>query len=60
MRLLIGTQDHQVRTLLDTSCSIPLINQKTAKRLGIALQKHDQMIAIENFTGQTVEGAGQY
>jgi len=31
-----------------------------ARKLGLALQKHYQMITIENFTGQTVEGAGQY
>jgi len=60
MLLLAGTQDHQVQILLDTGCSILLINQETAKKLGIALQKHDQTIPAENFTGQTVEGAGQY
>jgi len=60
MLLTTGSRDHQVRVLLDTGCSIPLINQGTAKKLGIALQKHSRTIPIENFTGQTVEGAGQY
>jgi len=54
------TQDHPVRILLDTGCSIPLLNQKTAKKLGIVLRQHNPVIPIENFTGQTVEGAGQY
>jgi len=60
MLLTIGTQDHWVGILLDTGCSIPLINRKTAEKLGIELQEHNQTIPIENFTGQTVEGAGQY
>jgi len=60
MLLSVGTQDHRVRILLDTGCLIPLINQKMAGRLGITLQKHNQTIPIENFTGQTVEGVGQY
>jgi len=60
MLLSIGTQNHRVRILLDTRCSIPLLNRKTAEKLGVKLQEHDQTIPIENFTGQTVEGAGQY
>jgi len=60
MLLTTGSRDHQVRVLLDTGCAIPLINQGTAKKLGIALQKHSRTIPIENFMGQTVEGAGQY
>jgi len=60
MLLSTKTQDHRVRILLDTGCSIPLLNQKTAERLGITLQKHNQIIPIENFMGQPVEGAGQY
>jgi len=60
MLLSTGTQEPRVRILLDTGCSILLINQKMAGRLGIALRKHDQTIPVENFTGQTVEGAGQY
>ena len=58
--LTVGTQDHRVRILLDTGCSIPLLNRKTVGKLGVELQKHDQPLPIENFTGQTVEGAGQY
>jgi len=60
MLLSIGTQDHRVRILLDTSCSIPLLNQKTVKKLGVVLQIHDQTIPIKNYMGQTVEGVGQY
>jgi len=60
MLLSTETQDHRVRVLLDTGCSIPLLSQKAAEKLGIALRPHDLTIPIENFTGQTVEGAGQY
>jgi len=60
MVLTIGTQDYRVRILLDTGCSIPLLNRKTAGKLGVELEKHDPPLPIENFTGQTVEGAGQY
>ena len=60
MLLSTETRDHQVRILLDTSCSIPLLSQKTAKKLGITLRQHNPIIPIENFTGQTVEGVGQY
>jgi len=54
------TRDYQVRALLDTSCSIPLLNQKTAEKLGITVSRHDPAITIENFMGQMVEGVGQY
>jgi len=53
-------QNQWVRVLLDTGCSIPLINQRTVEKLRIALLRHNSAIPIENFTGQTVEGAGQY
>jgi len=60
MLLSTETQDHRVRILLDTGCSIPLLNQKSAEKLGITLRQHNPIIPIENFTGQTVEGAGKY
>jgi len=53
-------QNHRVQVLLDTGCSIPLINRKTVVRLGIPLLRHDSAIPIENFTGEAVKGAGQY
>jgi len=55
-----GGKDYRVRVLLDTGCSIPLINQRTVEKLGIPLQRHNLAIPIENFTGQLVEGAGGY
>ena len=51
-------QDHRVRFLLDTGCSIPLIFQRTVEKLGIPLLRHNSVIPIENFTGQAIEGAG--
>jgi len=35
-----GGRQHPVKVLLDTGCSIALINQDTAKKLHIPLQKH--------------------
>jgi hypothetical protein len=52
-------QQH-VRVLLDTGCFVPLICQELAGRLQLPLLKHEQPFAIENYTGQTVTGAGQY
>jgi len=55
-----GGKQHPVKVLLDTSCSIALINQDTAKRLQIPLQKHRRERIIENFVGQKVQGAGTH
>jgi len=51
---------HPVKTLLDTGCSIPLISQRTIKKLGIKCKTHKNPRTIENFTGETVKNAGQY
>ena len=53
-------KSHLVRVLLDTGCSIALINQQTAERLGLKLLRHTRPVKIENYTGETVPGAGQY
>lgn len=60
MVLKEGEMNYRIQVLLDTGCSIPLINQKTVKRLGILTKQLDTAIPIENFTGQTVEVAGQH
>jgi len=46
--------------LLDTGCSVPLVNQETAQRLQVPMLKDDPAIRIENYTGQHVEKAGIY
>jgi hypothetical protein len=51
---------HQVRVLLDTGCSVPLISQELAEKLQLPLLKHEHAFAMENYTGQAVEGAGQF
>lgn len=51
---------HRVKVLLDTGCSIALINQRTTQRLGIPCKKHKNPRRIENFTGETVTNAGQF
>jgi len=55
-----GGKQHTVRVLLDTGCSIALINQDTAKRLQIPLHRHRREKIIENFVGQRVRGAGTH
>jgi len=50
---------HQVRALLDTGCSVALINDKTTERLGLKKKRHRQAQHIENYTGERVVGAGQ-
>jgi len=51
---------HPVKVLLDTGCSVALINQETTERCQIARQKREQAHRIENYTGERVKGAGQY
>jgi len=50
---------HPVKALLDTGCSVTLINQQTIERLGIQTKTHKNPRTIENFIGEVVEGAGQ-
>jgi len=45
---------HQVKALLDTGCSVALINEKTAKKLGLERLKHRKPHSIENYTGEAV------
>jgi len=58
MLLHIGRQKHRVQVLLDTGCSVPLVNMETARKLQLPMLKHSPAIHIENFTGQTMEEAG--
>jgi len=51
---------HPVRVLLDTGCSISLINQQTVECLRMAKRPHKNPRTIENFTGETVKNAGQH
>ena len=60
MVLYQGEKGHRIKVLLDTGCSIALINEKTAEKLGLERRKHKQADSIESFTGESVKGAGQY
>jgi len=51
---------HQIQVLLDTGCSVALLNQQTVEKLGIRKKAHRQPHSIENYTGQSVKGAGQF
>jgi len=37
-----------------------LINQRTVDKLGIKKERYKKARVIENFTGETVNGAGHY
>jgi len=52
-------KQHTVTELLDTGCSIALINQQTMKRLGIHCIRHNCPIQVERYLGEIVKGAGQ-
>ena len=60
MLLHQGKQTHRVKALLDTGCSVMLINQSTTKRLGIEQIRHANPVKIKNYTGETVPKAGQF
>ena len=51
---------HHIRVLLDTGCSVALINERTVEKRGIKTKRHQHPRGIENYTGEKVEGAGQY
>jgi len=60
MVLHIGPRKNKVKVLLDMGCSISLINQETARRLGVRRIPQDDPIRIENYTGNAVPDAGQH
>jgi len=60
MLLHQGNHKHRIRALLDTGCSIALINQHTVQRLGLEQVPHPNPVRIENYTGEAVPSAGQY
>jgi len=55
-----GEEKHQIRVLLDTGCSIALLSSQTVEKLGIKKKEHRQTHSIENYTGESVKGAGQF
>ena len=54
MLLHVEQEKHRVQVLLDTGCSVPLVNKETAQRLQIPVLKHDLAIRIENYRGITL------
>jgi len=60
MVLHLDGKCHQVKALLDTGCSIPLINQRTVEKRGMEYEAHKKPRTIESFTRETVKDAGQY
>jgi len=60
MVLYQGEKGHRIKVLLDTGCSIALINKKMTEKLGLKWRKHKQAHSIESFTEESVKGAGQY
>jgi len=55
-----GKSKHPVRVLLDTGCSIALVNERTVERLKIGKKEHRRQRTIKSYTGEKVPGAGQY
>ena len=60
MLLHLGDKKTLIRALLDTGCSIALINKETVKRLGLEKLKHKQARSIASYTGESIKGAGQF
>jgi len=56
----MGEKKHQIWVLLDTGCSVALLNQQIVEKLGIKKKVHRQPHSIENYTGESVKGAGQF
>jgi len=59
MMLHWNESQHLVKALLDTGCSVALINQQTIERLVMRTRTHKNPRTIENFTGEVFGGAGQ-
>ena len=55
-----GGTKHLVRVLLDTGCSIALVNEKTVRQLKLGKREHQHQRTIESYTGEKVPGAGRY
>jgi len=49
----------RVCVLLDTGCSTPLISKQLIEKLSLPCLPYEQKIALRNFTGELVPGAGQ-
>ena len=60
MILHLGKEKHPIQVLLDTGCSVALLNRQTVEKLGIKKSAHRQPHNIENYTGESVQGAGQF
>ena len=58
MLLHLDGKKHQIWMLLDTRCSIGLLNNQTMERLDIPKEKHKRVHIIESYTGESVQGAG--
>jgi len=53
-----GEMKYRVRVLLDTGCSIVLLNEQMVEKLDIKKRTHKQPRAIESYTGEAVPRAG--
>jgi len=60
MLLHLDRKKHQIRVLLDTGCSITLLNSQTMEKLRILYKEHKRAHSIESYTGESVQWAGQF
>jgi len=58
MIILWGPTQHAVWTLLDTGCSVPLINTRITERLDIPQICRSEAAPLLNCSGEEVKGAG--
>ena len=60
MLLHLDGKKHQIQVLLDPGCSIALLNSQTVERFNIPKERHKRAHIIESYTGESVQGAGQF
>jgi len=60
MLLHLDGRKHQIQVLLDTGCSVALLNNHTVEKLDITKKEHRRAHTIESYMGESVKGAGQY
>jgi len=58
MVLHLNGKIQQVKVLLDTGCSITLINKRTIEKYGIKKEKHRNPRPIENYVGERSKEQG--
>ena len=56
----LGEKEEVLRILLDTGSTVPLLSRKFTQNRQIPVAEQPSIRPIQNYTGQEVEGAGQF